>query len=679
MSFLALNDKILNLKLKNQIEMFYALILWTKLAIMSLAFFISSDPSKEFNMCACNDTFISCSDVLWPNISAEINNCSTNLYPDANKFELAPSNELNSFNLVEFLTQISLANSIRLKFKNINTFKLLISQDTTGISLEMNKNLLHISNSSIDFSIGDDDDSILLNSKCFINTTDNSYEKTLFSYFSTVYLDFDKYSTSDRLDLCSLAFLNSNLDTLKLINIIKNERSLFVEPINSLNSSATIKNLIFKDSEFNSGFSFALNTNLFKSIESIRFENSTLRDSPDFDLSSFERLDYIKLELANFEQFISSFNSLRFLKPFRQNLNALSKENFAVLEFNDPTQTFKYPDEKICNFVLNLNLTKSYTFPLFNYNPFLKPKQLECTCTLLFLIKSYDNESNSFLFESELNAASECYRNYTENRVELSCDFENITQSCLQIYTTTTTTTTTTTSTTTSTTTTITSTTTSVTTSTTPTEPTTSATEAKTTASSTLFTDTSSNEPTSLVFNTTQTETTSTSSSTTSSTSTTTFESTFMSTESTSRSTQSSDEDSTSSTQPTSSTQSTSSTSSTSSTITSTNPTTASSASSTISNTTRTTPTMVTTGSTSFYFEENTTTETGVRVDIIVPSVLVPVVVVVAAGILVYFRRELKDFVKFRSRVAARADVFGSLNKFKFKIPNSFVSVKAQV
>lgn len=88
---------------------------------------------------------------------------------------------------------------------------------------------------------------------------------------------------------------------------------------------------------------------------------------------------------------------------------------------------------------------------------------------------------------------------------------------------------------------------------------------------------------------------------------------------------------------------------------------------------------MVTTGSTSFYFEENTTTETGVRVDIIVPSVLVPVVVVVAAGILVYFRRELKDFVKFRSRVAARADVFGSLNKFKFKIPNSFVSVKAQV
>ena len=638
---------------------------------MSLAFFIS-DSTKELNMCACNETFISCSDVLWPDISPEINNCSTNLYPDANKFELAPSNELNSFNLIEFLTQISLSNSIRLEFKNINTFKLFISQDTTGISLEMNKNLLHISNSKIDFNIGDDDDSILFNSNCFINTTANSYEKTLFSYFSTVYLDFNKHATLDRLDLCSLVFLNSNLDTLKLVNIIKNEKSLFIESRDQFSANATIKNLVFRDAEFNAGFS--LNTDLFKSIESIRFENTTLRSSPYFDLSSFERLDHIKLELANFEQFISSFNSLRFMKPFRQNLVSFSKENFAVLEFNDPSQTFKYPDEHICNFVLNLNLTNSYTFPLFNYNPFLKPKQLDCTCTLLFLIKSYDNECDSFLFESELNAASECYRNYAKKRVELSCDFENITQSCLQFYTTTTTTTTTTTPTTTSTTTTITSTTTSVTTSTTPTETTTSTTEAKTTttASSTLPTDTSSNEPTSLAFNTTKTGTTSTSSTTRSSTSTTTLESTSMGTQSTSRSTQSTDEDSTSSTQPTSST------SSTSSTIPSTNPTTTSRASSTVSNTTQTTSTMVTTGSTSF--TENTTAEAaGPRVDIIVPSVLAPVVVVVAAGVLVYFRRELKDFVKCRSRAAVRADVFGSLNKFKLKIPNSFVSAKAQV
>ena len=84
-----------------------------------------------------------------------------------------------------------------------------------------------------------------------------------------------------------------------------------------------------------------------------------------------------------------------------------------IIEFNDESNTYAYPEEDFCNFMHFPH--ENYVFPLINTK-----RNLTCTCTLLWLIQNL-NESEKIL---ETKATRPCLRDTNFGAQLLNCDFK---------------------------------------------------------------------------------------------------------------------------------------------------------------------------------------------------------------------------------------------------------------
>ncbi len=92
-----------------------------------------------------------------------------------------------------------------------------------------------------------------------------------------------------------------------------------------------------------------------------------------------------------------------------------------IIEFNDESNTYTYPEEDFCNFVHFPH--ENRVFPLINTK-----QDLSCTCTLLWLIQRH-NESEKVL---ETRAIQNCWRSGDLRQRIMKCNFDQKVSECLR-------------------------------------------------------------------------------------------------------------------------------------------------------------------------------------------------------------------------------------------------------
>jgi hypothetical protein len=249
----------------------------------------------------------------------------------------------------------------------------------------------------------------------------------IFSSFKYLYFGFLAENSYQNGPLCPIVFKNANLDSVFFSNLTLINRPSFIQIQNnseemenwSSGLNAHVRSLHIQSSDLKLD-SLLLDRHIFKHISklSIEFCNLSSIDDPLL-FRPFSHLKEIRLWLFNFEEFITStIDSNKWMKSLNQNLNKESsalivnnneffyKSKFDIqkemyIEFNDERNVYKYPDADFCLF-------KHFPHQNFVY-PIIKSSQmLNCTCTILFLIKNWNNTIARTL---KTTAVSSCFRN----------------------------------------------------------------------------------------------------------------------------------------------------------------------------------------------------------------------------------------------------------------------------
>lgn len=216
---------------------------------------------------------------------------------------------------------------------------------------------------------------------------------SLFDSFKTVSF---QANITYPVELCPVPFKFVKLDLLELYYLKSGNKLNFMKiPINDSNSM--IESIINTLKIYNSVI--YLNSQLmyapvFKEIKSLIIYASTLFGI-QYDLfASFSSLKYIELELLNFDQFLKTDETwMRYLNvnvtvDLNNQTDVINnRENQMFLVLRDALEKYEFPDEDFCLF-RNFPHQK-LVFPIIE-----SKTNLDCTCTLLYLIQNKNLVAN---------------------------------------------------------------------------------------------------------------------------------------------------------------------------------------------------------------------------------------------------------------------------------------------
>jgi hypothetical protein len=287
-----------------------------------------------------------------------------------------------------------------------------------------------------------------LSSKCnkyeLINR--GSFTKTVLSSFATVSLNKNMVYASD---LCPFVFQNVKLDLL-VINDINDANRLTFKTVSlteydyrNANFSITINQLYLFNANLTLLDESLLSRTVFSSLKTLQiYGNLNEIQSDLFSGASFKNLKSLVLDLFNFEQFIrnknndwmSSLTSLTTKQTNNSTPSPKSAVHFSrinlLIHLNDHRETFLYDETDFCLFAKFRTASARSVYAL------IKTKEdLNCTCTLVWLVKDYRNfvtrRQQLELFKTK--SVAKCLDDFSPRFEQFvtGCYFEERLQVCL--------------------------------------------------------------------------------------------------------------------------------------------------------------------------------------------------------------------------------------------------------
>lgn len=356
-----------------------------------------------------------------------------NQVSDGNTFQniqLTPRNKLQlNKNLNLSGLKADLTKQTILTLNNFDSFIFLtnpindfIFNNSNNNNINHNGNLiLELRDSLLDFKLNDEnleDLIIRCDPKLFDEEIVKSY-KPLFSSFSEVVLhESVKFQNSE---ICPLVFLNANITRLSVSSLNDaNHRLVFKQITNSsrITFNAVIKRFEIDNSSLDILDTHLLNSDLFYNLNELIITDSTIVKFDDNLFKMLSSIEIIMLQLRNFNQFFKENNNTKWLNS----ISVSSDKRQVLVAFIDNYQQYYYPDEDFCLF---------YEYPhnksVFTY--IQTKKNLNCSCTLVWLMKNWRQYGDSNLLLSD--SVYDCLIDNTYfNELFMGCKFDERIQSC---------------------------------------------------------------------------------------------------------------------------------------------------------------------------------------------------------------------------------------------------------
>ncbi|RNA42559.1 hypothetical protein BpHYR1_029692 [Brachionus plicatilis] len=224
---------------------------------------------------------------------------------------------------------------------------------------------------------------------------------------------------------CPILFYRIDLETLEFSNLDRGILSAINFDVSDFMYSQ-ISKLVIKDSRLKNLDSTQLDNRIFGNLQS--FSYSSLAEDVNFSIeeqvfSNFSQIQFLEISLQNLADFVYGTN-LTWLKN-------VESQKFELI-LRDYSKSYSYPDKDFCIFYDSLK-DKKFT-PIIYTN-----ETIECSCTLVWLVKELVNSKNVHSNGSVEN----CLENFEE--IFEKCSFETKIRECYPESTTTTSTTKTTT------------------------------------------------------------------------------------------------------------------------------------------------------------------------------------------------------------------------------------------
>jgi len=283
---------------------------------------------------------------------------------------------------------------------------------------------LYLKNSVFDFY--KDDQRIDIKTCDYINR--NEFYVSLFDVFDLVSLGEGVIYPDE---FCPCEFKNVEMGTFEIFNINNNNKLNFMQiPINDSDSDlkCSIKDLQIYSSEID------LNTNyiypeVFRRLQSMFVQLSTVNNIEETFFKNFRELRLIKLGINNFRQLFNKdtkwLRNLNF--PIKVNLSDpgevnRNRENQMIIELNDFNKQYDFPEKDFCFF-------ESFPHEHLVFPVIEAKENLECTCTLMWLIK------NKNLFARDIRlldtkSVSNCLNSKKFDSIISDCDFNKKKEKC---------------------------------------------------------------------------------------------------------------------------------------------------------------------------------------------------------------------------------------------------------
>ena len=233
---------------------------------------------------------------------------------------------------------------------------------------------------------------------------------------------------------CQFFFNQANLEYFKVMNMNStNKLQFFDSNLVNLRDDfiSTVSEFVIEESDFNLS-SNLLDKFVFKNIYIFRILKSFLRDVQNDLFKSFSYLRIIEIQAYNFMEFVqftlnNNSNNTSWLSYLNINIsvdltNQLdfnnNKEYKMQLYLTDLNETYLYPEEDFC------------LFKDFPHSKLVVPKintkpNLECTCTLLYLLKYKSLYQEGTLNDLDTPSVNKCLNDPNFDQLVMNCDFNN--------------------------------------------------------------------------------------------------------------------------------------------------------------------------------------------------------------------------------------------------------------
>ena len=247
---------------------------------------------------------------------------------------------------------------------------------------------------------------------------------------------------------CQFFFNRAKLDYFKVSNLNSTNKLEFFD--NSLinlrdDFTSTVSEFVIEESDFELN-SYLLDKFVFKNLYIFRILNSYLRDVQTDLFKSFSYLKLFEIRIFNFEEFITTnSNNNTWISNLNTNVSVdltnqidfdNNKEYKMIFYLTDLNETYLYPEEDFCFF-------KDFPHARLVVPKINTKTDLECTCTLLFLLQYKSLYQEGSLNDLDTSSVNKCLNDPNFDQLVLNCDFEwRIRSLCLGETSTTTTTTT---------------------------------------------------------------------------------------------------------------------------------------------------------------------------------------------------------------------------------------------
>ena len=346
--------------------------------------------------------------------------------------------ELNFENVNDVVKSIRLrpANSIlldeSLQFYNLNftadyTVRL---ENIKGFSLISLSNPfptggnLYLRDSTFDFY----NDGNKVNSETCNEINQKDFHVSFFHVFVSITLE-EGVTYPD--EICSCEFKNVRIETFVMLNINKTNKLNFIQtPANATELNCTVRDLQISSSEIDLDTSF-VNTGVFRHVQSMFVQLSTVNFIDEYFFSRFHRLRIVKLAVNNFKQLFNNSNQTKWLRNLnhqtRVNLEdpndvSRNRDNQLMIELKDLNNKYDFPEQDFCYYESYPH--ENLVFPVIETKP-----NLECTCTLIWLLK------NKSLFAKSIEllntkSVSKCLKNPNFDSIVSECQFNKKKDAC---------------------------------------------------------------------------------------------------------------------------------------------------------------------------------------------------------------------------------------------------------
>lgn len=319
----------------------------------------------------------------------------------------------------------------KIVLSKVNSFE-LTANPFANLPIRIN---LYLKNSSLNFLYREREFDWI----CDLVVNDNTY-LPLFASFKMISFGLMSTITYPK-QLCPAIFKNALIDTVCFYNLTEGNRPNFIrlkdtnpKSLIAAKSSnvhellnSRIKQLHIQSSDVALD-SKLLDRNVFYYLEKLVIELSNLTSIEENVFEPLKHLKRVQLSLYNFESFIRN-QDLAWMRHLNGEISVRmdneteldeNKQNHMELELTDESRIYDYPDRDFCMF-RNFPHSK-LVFPVIKTAP-----GLNCSCTLLWLLKHHKVSTSGALNTSSVSA---CLESPDLDKMMDKCNFNSRLKRC---------------------------------------------------------------------------------------------------------------------------------------------------------------------------------------------------------------------------------------------------------